>query len=263
MANGVRSIYFPERESVRENTFNHVWTQELDSVFADVASYYDKANYVASLGLWNRFRESFLSTMKLQENQKALDVCAGTNAIGIALLQKQPNLQVYAIDRSKAMQEVGRKLAEQKGFHIESTIGDVHRLPYPDNYFDIVTLQYASRHLRVMDVFGEIKRVLKPEGHFYHGDMLRPDNRLLEKIHYSYLRICLTVTAWIFSSGPAALNCRKYFVNALSMFYSADELSDLLRHLGFHDVTTKTLVGGLVGFHKAVKKQSVKASEIL
>jgi demethylmenaquinone methyltransferase/2-methoxy-6-polyprenyl-1,4-benzoquinol methylase len=254
MANGVRTIPFSEREDVRENTFNHVWTQELNDVFADVAKYYDKANNVASLGLWGYFREKFLATIELHGNQKALDVCAGTNAIGIGLLQKQPDLQVHAMDRSEAMQEVGRQLAEKKGFCIESTIGDVHHLPFPDNHFDVVTLQFASRHLRVLEVFGEIKRVLKPEGHFYHSDMLRPSNRLIEKIHYIYLRACLTVTAWIFSSGPAALNCRKYFVNALSLFYSAEELSDLLRQLGFHEVTSKTLLGGLLGFHKAVKK---------
>ena len=254
MANGVPTVQFSDRENIRKDNFNEVWTQELDEVFADVAKYYDKANYVASLGLWGWFRESFLSIIELQSNQIALDVCAGTNAVGIALLKKQPDIQVCAIDRSEAMQEVGRKTAEAQGFHIESTIGDVHHLPFPDNHFDVVTLQYASRHLRVMDVFKEIKRVLKPGGHFYHCDMLRPGDPLVEKIHYCYLRFCLTATAWIFSSGPAALNCRKYFVNALSMFYSAEELSDLLTELGFHDVTSKTLLGGLLGFHKAVKK---------
>jgi demethylmenaquinone methyltransferase / 2-methoxy-6-polyprenyl-1,4-benzoquinol methylase len=254
MANGVSTIHFSKREDVRENTFNHVWTQELDEVFADVAGYYDKANYVASLGLWGIFRDSFLSIIELQSKQKVLDVCAGTNAVGIALLHKQPDIEVYAIDRSKAMQQVGRDLAEQQGFRIESTIGDVHRLPFPDDYFDVVTLQFASRHLRVMEVFGEIKRVLKPGGHFYHSDMLRPRNRLIETIHYSYLRLCLTVTAWIFRSGPAALNCKKYFVNTLSMFYSAEELSVLLKQMDFQDVSSKTLFGGLLGFHKAVKK---------
>lgn len=252
MANGVRTVPFSEREDIRENSFNHIWTQELDHVFADVADYYDKANSVASLGLWGYFRESFLSMIELQSGQKALDVCAGTNAIGIAMLKKQPDLQVFAIDRSEAMQEVGRKLAAEQGLHIESTIGDVHHLPFPDNHFDVVTLQFASRHLRVVDVFSEIKRVLKPGGHFYHSDMLRPGNKLVEKIHYMYLRMCLTVTAWIFSSGPEALNCRKYFVNALSMFYSARELTELLRHLGFVDISCKTHMGGLLGFHKAV-----------
>ncbi len=254
MANGARTIPFSEREDVRKNTFGHIWAQELNDVFADVAKYYDRANSVASLGLWGYFRELFLATIDLESNQKALDVCAGTNAIGIGLLKKQPDLEVFAMDRSEAMQEVGRQLAEKKGFHIDSTIGDVHHLPFPDNHFDVVTLQFASRHLRVLEVFTEIKRVLKPGGHFYHSDMLRPNNRFVEKIHYFYLRVCLTVTAWIFRSGPAALNCRKYFMNALSMFYSVEELSDLLRQLGFHDVSSKTLLGGLLGYHKAVKK---------
>ena len=254
MANGVHTLRFSEREDIRENTFEHIWTEELDNVFADVATYYDNANYVASLGLWGFFRESFVSTIELHSGQKALDVCAGTNAIGIALKHKQPDLEVFAIDRSVAMQEVGRKRANKEGFNIESTIGDVHRLPYPDNHFDLVTLQYASRHLRIMTVFQEIQRVLKPGGHFYHCDMLRPGNRVIQKLHYTYLRFCLTMTAKVFSSGPAALGCRKYFLDALHMFYSADELSDLLEHIGFVDVSCKTLLGGLLGFHKAVKK---------
>jgi demethylmenaquinone methyltransferase / 2-methoxy-6-polyprenyl-1,4-benzoquinol methylase len=253
MANGERTLRFAEREEVREEQFNHVWTEELDDVFADVAKYYDRANHVASLGLWNWLRKSFLATIELQSGQKVLDVCAGTNAIGIALLQKQADLDVKAIDRSVAMQQVGQKMAKQQGLQIESTIGDVHSLPFPDNHFDVVTLQYASRHLRIMDVFGEIKRVLKPGGHFYHCDMLRPGNKVVESLYYGYLRLCLSATGWLFSSSPSALACKKYFVNALSMFYSANELSNLLTYLGFQQVSSKTVLGGMVGFHKAVK----------
>ena len=151
------------------------------------------------------------------------------------------------------MQEVGRQRATQRGLHIESVIGDVHKLPFPDNHFDVVTLQYASRHLRIMDVAKEIQRVLKPGGHFHHSDMLRPDNKLVEQLYYGYLRACLTFTAAIFRSGNAALNCRDYFISTLRMFYSADEFSQLLRHLGYQEVSSMTLLGGMVGFHKATK----------
>ena len=48
------------REQLREERFNVVWAQELNRVFADVAPYYDRANYVASLGLWNRFLQAFM-----------------------------------------------------------------------------------------------------------------------------------------------------------------------------------------------------------
>jgi len=241
------------REIAREERFNDVWTRELNDVFADVAPYYDRANYIASLGLWGWFLRKFMATVDIKPGERVLDVCAGTNAIGIALLKREPTLEVHAIDRSAAMQEVGRRQAESLGFRIRSVIDDVHTLPYPDNSFDIATLQFASRHLRIRRVAAEIRRVLKPGGRFYHCDMLRPGNRTVERLYYAYLRFCLWFTGFLFRSGPAALNCKEYFIQALQMFYSAQELSDMLEDVGFRDVTAKTVFSGMLGFHRAVK----------
>ena len=241
------------REIAREERFNAVWTQELNDVFADVAPYYDRANYIASLGLWGWFLRQFMNTVDIRPGERVLDVCAGTNAIGIALLGREPTLEVHAIDRSAAMQEVGRRNAEALGMRIRSVIDDVHTLPYPDNTFDVVTLQFASRHLRIRRVASEIRRVLKPGGRFYHCDMLRPGNRIVERLYYTYLRFCLWFTGFLFRSGPAALNCKKYFIQALQMFYTPQELSDMLEDVGFRDVTAKTVFSGMLGFHRAVK----------
>lgn len=241
------------REIAREERFNAVWTQELNDVFADVAPYYDRANYIASLGLWGWFLRQFMNTVDIRPGERVLDVCAGTNAIGIALLRREPTLEVHAIDRSAAMQEVGRRNAEALGMRIRSVIEDVHSLPYPDNTFDVVTLQFASRHLRIRRVASEIRRVLKPGGRFYHCDMLRPGNRIVERLYYTYLRFCLWFTGFLFRSGPAALNCKKYFIQALQMFYTPQELSDMLEDVGFRDVTAKTVFSGMLGFHRAVK----------
>ena len=253
MGNGERAIPFSTREDHREEQFKRVWVEDLDDVFADVAKYYDRANHVASLGLWNWFRARFVATIELQPGYRVLDVCAGTNAIGIALLEKQPDLEVQAIDRSEAMQAVGRENARRRGFHIESTIGDVHTLPFPDDHFDVATLQYASRHLRILDVCREVKRVLKPGGYFYHCDMLRPSSKLVECSYYAYLRLCLNFTALLFRSSEAAHGCKEYFINTLRMFYSAEELSELLRDVGFEKVSSETLLSGMIGYHKARK----------
>lgn len=243
------------REHAREQHFQAVWTQELNQVFADVAPYYDRANNVASLGLWNWILGGFMATIEVRPGQRVLDVCAGTNAVGIALLKREPSLEVHAIDRSAAMQEVGRERAKARGFHIGSVIGDVHHLPFPDRHFDVVTLQWATRHLRVTQVFEEIHRVLKPGGHFHHCDMLRPANRFVEMAYYAYLRSCLAVTGFLFRSGAPALKCKRYFINALEMFYSADELSIVLREAGYRDVAAKTLFSGMIGFHRAARPE--------
>jgi demethylmenaquinone methyltransferase/2-methoxy-6-polyprenyl-1,4-benzoquinol methylase len=241
------------KETDREKAFRSIWSNELNAVFADVARYYDRANIFASLGLLNRLRDRFLSTVDIRPRHKVLDVCAGTNVIGISLLKRQPDLDVYAADRSIAMQQVGRERARRHGFRINSFICDVHHLPFPDNYFDVVTLQWATRHLRVIEVFAEINRVLKPGGHFHHCDMLRPANRLVEQAYYLYLKILMGVIPRVFRSGPASLKCRDYFIQAIRLFYSTDELSVLLREMGFSDVSGSSVLGGAVGFHKAYK----------
>ena len=253
MTSHEQAIPFSLREDNREQQFKQIWVEELDDVFSDVARYYDRANHVASLGLWNWLRNRFISSIEVQSGQKVLDVCAGTNAIGIALLGKQPGLHIHAMDRSKAMQQVGQESARKLGMHIDSTIGDVHTLPFPDNHFDVVTLQYASRHLRIMNVCREILRVLKPGGHFFHCDMLRPANKTVESCYYAYLRFCLNFTGLLFRSSISAHGCKQYFIDALRMFYSADELSDMLREVAFDEVSSRTLMSGMIGHHKAMK----------
>lgn len=241
------------REALREHRFGNIWKHELNNVFADVAPYYDRANIVASLGLWRWFSAQFISLMTLRAGYHVLDVCAGTNAVGIALLKREPHLQVCAIDRSEAMQAVGRARAQSLRMSIESMIGDVHNLPFPDNHFDMVTLQWASRHLRMERVLQEVRRVMKPGGQFHHCDMLRPANPTLAKLYRHYLRLSLLVTAVLFRSGKPALGCRRYFLDALDMFYSTDELSDLLRNAGLVEVRHKGLLGGMIGIHRATK----------
>lgn len=244
---------YAEKEYARARAFEVIWNNVINDVFKDVAKYYDRANVFATLGLIDPLRRRFISTIEVRPGDRVLDVCAGTNVIGIDLLKREPTLDMHAMDRSEAMQEVGGKVARDQGLTIKSYIGDVHRLPFPDNHFDVVTLQWATRHLRVMDVMREIHRVLKPGGRFYHCDMLRPANKVVEQAYYVYLTACVGVISWAFRSAPAALACKRYFVDAIRMFYSTNELSQLLEHIGFTRVTGKSVLLGTVAFHAAEK----------
>ena len=100
------------REAVREQRFADVWNNDLNDAFADIARYYDRANEIAALGLWSTFLKRFMQTVDIKPQQKVLDVCAGTNAIGVALLKREPTLDVQAMDRSAEMQAVGQQNAK-------------------------------------------------------------------------------------------------------------------------------------------------------
>lgn len=247
------SSLYDDKELARERAFHSIWSNDIPEVFRDVARYYDRANVYATAGTIGGLRRRFIATMDLPPHGKALDVCAGTNAIGIAMLQREPTLQVHAIDRSAEMQEAGRQRAAKHGLTIQSTIKDVHELPFPDNSFDVVTLQFATRHIRAIQVFGEIKRVLKPGGWFYHCDMLRPQSKLVENLYYVYLRIIMELIPRAYGSGDAARRCRDYFLDAVRLFYSVEELSSALEQLGFENVQGQPAMLGTVGFHKARK----------
>jgi demethylmenaquinone methyltransferase/2-methoxy-6-polyprenyl-1,4-benzoquinol methylase len=245
---------FDQREKHRSSLFSHTWSELIPKVFEDVPKYYRPGNIVASLGLWELWVWQFVRTIKLKPGYKALDVCAGTNDIGIRLLRKQPDISVTAIDRSKEMQEEGQNRARKYGVHIDSVIQDVHKLPFPDNSFDVITLQAASRHLQLDKVLPEILRVLKPGGNFYHCDMLKPSTRIVEWFYLRFLLLSVSWTALIFGSTESSKNCGHYFKDAIAHFYTPEELSEVFRLVGFTNVTCKKSIwGGMVGYHKSHK----------
>jgi demethylmenaquinone methyltransferase/2-methoxy-6-polyprenyl-1,4-benzoquinol methylase len=244
---------FARIDDQRAARFQRIWDADLPQVFAAVANYHDSAINVASIGLDSWLREQFISFVALKPCQLVLDLCAGTNIIGIDILKRQPDCHVIAIDGCQAMQDAGQKLAMKRGFKIESIVHDVHDLPFPDDHFDIVVMRYASRHLRIFEVCCEVNRVLKPDGHFYHNDIFRLESKVLSGLYYAWLRSTLTFTGKLFQSGTAAMDCRDYFIQALDTFYTVDEFTELLGEAGFATVSSKAVLSGTVGFHKAGK----------
>ena len=245
---------FEQREDYRRTLFSNVWSHLVPKVFKDVPRYYRPGNIVASLGLWELWVWQFVRTIALRPHYQVLDVCAGTNDVGVRLLKKESGISVTAIDRSKEMQEEGQRRAQRNGQHIASIIHDVHELPFPDSSFDVITLQAASRHLQLDKVLPEILRVLKPGGFFYHCDMLKPTNPVVEWFYLRFLRISVFMTSLIFGSTEASRGCSGYFSDAIHHFYTPEELSGVLQLIGFSNISCKKSIwGGMVGFHAAQK----------
>ncbi|MCK7491864.1 MAG: methyltransferase domain-containing protein [Comamonadaceae bacterium] len=260
MANGERVIKFATREGVRRASIQEGLDQELDFVaFADVeTAYFERANHVAEP---RSVEPGFLRAVSCRPIEV---VCwpAGAGrvrrhriAVGIALLRKQPDLVVHAIDRSEAMQAVGRRAGGAARPAVSrASIGDAHQLPFPDSHFDVVTLRYASRRLRIPSRSSRRKSgvCIKPGGHFHHGDMLRPGQQ-------GGGTSCttkpprappVTFTAVVFRSGNAARNCRRLLHQhpAPVLLRPASCRGCCKTRAGFREVAGKALLGGMVGF---------------
>lgn len=73
--------------------------------------------------------------------------------------------EAWGCDISRGMLEVCRENAERLGIRVHLEQADVERLPYEDEYFDLVIGHAVLHHLPDLDAsFREIHRVLKPGG---------------------------------------------------------------------------------------------------
>ena len=118
---------FQHREHKRRTLFGEIWSVAIPDVFRDVPRYYRLGNIVASMGLWELWASQFVGLIDVVQGGKVLDVCAGTNDVGIRLLRRRPDLAVTAIDRSREMQEEGQRRARKYGVRIDNLIDDAYR----------------------------------------------------------------------------------------------------------------------------------------
>lgn len=244
---------FMRHDVQREQLFRSVWDEQLPKVFADVGRYYDKGNAFASLGLCAWWSDQFTRNITLPDDAAVLDVCSGTHEVARRLLRHKPRVSVFTVDRSPEMTEEGQRLAKRAALSIKASIADARTLPFGDGVFDAVTLQFATRHLRVVDVFGEIYRVLKPGGTFYHNDMLRPRLRLLERPYLWYLQLSLHATALLFGSTKDSRSCVRYFTESIRTYLRPHEMTGLLHAVGFEDVHHRSFLTGVLCYHVARK----------
>ena len=248
---------FLKKEDLRARLFADTWRTLIPEVFRDVPTYYDKGNAIASLGNCSRWSNRFAEAIHshLPQGSKVLDVCSGTHDIPLRLLARDPTLEIYAVDGSPHMTAEGQRRARERNLTIRAQVCDAHALPFPDQTFDAVTLQFASRHLEIIRAFKEIHRVLKPGGIFCHNDMLRPASRIVEEPYLVYLGFSVWFTAKLFGSSPESMKCIGYFANAIHHFYTPGELTELLKEVGFVDIENRSFLTGILSHHISHKPQ--------
>lgn len=244
-----------KREELRSRLFGETWRTLIPEVFRDVPTYYDRGNAVASLGICARWSAAFAAAIheRLPRGATLLDVCSGTHDIPLRLLALDPTFRICAVDRSEHMTAEGQRRAREHRVRIDARVCDAHALPFPDNSFEAVTLQYASRHLELVRAFKEIHRVLKPGGVFFHNDMLRPSSRTIEVPYLAYLRFSVWFTARLFGSSAESRKCVGYFAKAIRHFYTPREMAELLGGVGFVGIENRDFLTGAMSYHISIK----------
>lgn len=107
---------------------------------------------------------------------RVLDAGCGFAAVPIELAKAFPGTEIIGIDLGEPLLGIGEKLVNEAGLTGKISLfkGDVQKLKYEDNSFDLVVCSYM---LHIVDdpvnMLNEIERVAKPEGKIMITDLRR------------------------------------------------------------------------------------------
>lgn len=117
---------------------------------------------------------AMLEAVTLRGDERMLD--AGCGAGHTALAFAPHVAEVVAIDLTMAMLAQVRHLANERGItNVVAERGDVEKLQFPDDSFDLVTTRYSAHHWpRPAAAMQEFARVLKAGGTLLLVDVVAP-----------------------------------------------------------------------------------------
>ena len=155
--------------------------------FAAIASVYDRANRVLSLGLDRSWRERAVRLLR-GRCAAALDLACGTGDFSLAIARRFPEANVTGVDFTPEMLEIAR--AKTHSPRIKFRQGDAQDLSgFPDQSFDLVACAFGFRNFPDAGAaLREARRVLRGGGELLVLEFFRPRSRILGALVSLWLR---------------------------------------------------------------------------
>ncbi len=219
-------------------------------VFDAVAPKYDLMNDLMSAGIHRLWKASMIDMVAPRKGQKIIDVAGGTGDIAFRMLDRiGDSVPVTVCDINAEMLMVGRNRAVDRGIlkGVVWNCGDAEALPFPDASFDIYTIAFGLRNVTHIDrALAEAKRVLKPGGHYVCLEFSHVVVPGFDKIYDTYSFSVLPFLGQVIAGDREAY---QYLAESIRKFPPQDKLCDLMRGVGFGNVTYRNLSGGIAALH--------------
>ena len=211
-------------------------------IFTGIASSYDRAATILSLGQDPRWRHALVDAIEARPGDRVLDVATGTGMVAQALHDRF-GCAVVGLDRSADMLAVAQT---RNGVYESIVEGRAESLPFPDATFDHLSFTYLLRYVDdPAATMRELARVVKPGGRVAMVEFGRPGG-ILRPLWWLYTRIGLRAGGRVFSAKWSAVGA--FLGPNIEHFYSRHSLSDIARYwreAGLGNVTTRLMsVGG-------------------
>lgn len=223
-------------------------------VFHSVAAKYDIMNDLMSGGvhrLWKRFT---IESSAVRPGHKVLDIAGGTGDLSAKfskLVGKEG--KVVLADINSSMLKVGRDKLMNNGIagNIEFVQADAQKLPFPDNYFDCITIAFGLRNVTDKDeALRSMHRILKPGGRLLVLEFSKTENPVLEKVYDTYSFKLLPLMGKLVTNDAESY---RYLAESIRMHPDQETLKGMMLEAGFNSCEYYNMTGGIVALHKAIK----------
>jgi len=220
-------------------------------VFDSVASKYDLMNDLMSAGLHRVWKAFTIANAAVRPGMKVLDIAGGTGDLAKAFARAAgPSGEVWLTDINESMLRVGRDRLLNKGLVTPTLICDAEKLPFPDNYFDRVSVAFGLRNMTHKDVaLSEMRRVLKPGGKL----LVLEFSKVATPLQKPYDFYSFTVLPWMGQKVANDAESYRYLAESIRMHPDQETLKTMMQAAGLERVQYYNLTAGVAALHTGIK----------
>ncbi|SMF19358.1 bifunctional demethylmenaquinone methyltransferase/2-methoxy-6-polyprenyl-1,4-benzoquinol methylase UbiE [Pseudogulbenkiania subflava] len=220
-------------------------------VFHSVAKKYDVMNDLMSGGLHRVWKHFTLNTAGVKPGDKVLDIAGGTGDLSRGWVQRVGKTgEVWLTDINSSMLTVGRDRLLDEGIMLPVALADGEKLPFPDNYFNLVSVAFGLRNMTHKDAaLKEMHRVLKPGGKLLvleFSKVWKP----LSPFYDLYSFKALPIMGKLVANDAESY---QYLAESIRMHPDQETLKQMMLEAGFGKVDYHNLSAGVVALHKGYK----------
>ena len=220
-------------------------------VFDSVARRYDLMNDLMSGGLHRLWKVFTIDRSGVREGSRVLDVAGGTGDLSLAFAKRAGKSgQVWLTDINNAMLTHGRDRLADKGVLLPVAQCDAEKLPFPDSYFDCVTVAFGLRNMTHKEsALAEMYRVLRPGGRLLVLEFSHVWKPLAPLYDFYSFKVIPRVGE-IVTKDEASY---RYLAESIRVHPDQETLKEMMQQAGLERVEYFNLSLGVVALHRGFK----------
>jgi len=157
---------------------------------------------------------------------------------------------VVHTDINEAMLRTGRDRLLDAGVALPTLVCDAEKLPFPDDYFDVVSVAFGLRNMTHKDLaLAQMNRVLKPGGKLLVLEFSKVAPPLEKLYDWYSFKVLPRLGQLVAKDGSSY----QYLAESIRMHPGQEELKALMQKAGFGHVDFHNMSGGVVALHVGIK----------